>query len=198
MTTFVSIGPYCQTALILIEHNLRPYAFPFDYLFTSLEVIQDCIDDRFNKFLDKQYYRQGTDPTSTKHTLYCTYLDTDILIKQQMYDGKSGYYKPSTGNFFNHHNLLDNTSEYEMFQRRTERLMSLIESDQKLVFVYYNRFTSDYSDIVDFSNYCLKYNNIYILGIFENKDEKKVLYESSNCTLYQNYDKHSIFQRHGQ
>ena len=51
---FISIGPYCSTADILKKHNHRLQAFPFDYIFSSLEMIKHCINDQFNIFLDKK------------------------------------------------------------------------------------------------------------------------------------------------
>ena len=53
---FISIGPLCGTAEILKENNLRTSAYPFDYIFSSLEMVKHCINDRFNIFLDKNYY----------------------------------------------------------------------------------------------------------------------------------------------
>lgn len=76
---FVSIGPYCNTADILNQHNLRVNAYPFDYIFSSLEMVKHCINDRFNIFLDKSYYTKGNDNDSTRHSFYCKLLDTDIL-----------------------------------------------------------------------------------------------------------------------
>ena len=33
----------------------------------------------------------------------------------------------------------------------------------------------------------------FVLGIFENNEDKKILFENSNCKIYQNYDKKNIF-----
>jgi hypothetical protein len=53
---FISIGPYCSTAYILKVNNLRTESYPFDYIFSSLEIVKHCINDKFNIFLDKKYY----------------------------------------------------------------------------------------------------------------------------------------------
>ena len=61
------------------------------------------------------------------------------------------------------------------------------------MFVYYNCYTSDFDDIIDFYNNFSYNKNIYILGIFENNYNKKILYENINCKIYQNYHRQIIF-----
>lgn len=190
---FVSIGPYCETTIILDKYKIRLNAYPFDYIFSSLEMVKHAINDKFNIFLDKQYYTKGTDINSTRHSFYCKYLDTDILYHHHVRCNYSLFYKASSGNLFNHHNLLDNTV-YEQFVRRCNRLLDLINNQQtKTVFVYYNCYTNEFDDVIDFSNYFANNKNIYTVGILQNKNEKQILYENSNCKIYQNYDNEYIF-----
>ena len=191
---FISIGPYCATGDILKNHNLKTESYPFDNIFSSLEIVKHCIDDKFNVFLDKQYYTPGTCNKSTRHSFYAPFLDTRLLLIHHMVvDGWASDYKSSTGNFFNHHNLIDDTGDYEKFQRRCARLLALIESNEKIVFFYYNRYTTDYSDLIEFYNHFSYNKNIYIVGVFENmRDHPKILYENVNCKIYQNYDMYSI------
>ena len=49
---FISIGPYCSSADILKDNGLRNSSYPFDYIFSSLEMVKHCINDRFKIFLD--------------------------------------------------------------------------------------------------------------------------------------------------
>ena len=50
---FISIGPYCDATGMLKKHNLRLSSYPFDYIFSSLELIKHAIEDKFHIFLDK-------------------------------------------------------------------------------------------------------------------------------------------------
>ena len=84
---FISIGPYCCTAYLLKEHRLRRTAYPFDYIFSSLEIVKHALKDKFNIFLDKQYYAEGTAPDSTRHTFYCNLLDTEVLLQHHIIVG---------------------------------------------------------------------------------------------------------------
>jgi hypothetical protein len=190
---FISIGPYCSTADILKANNLRTEAYPFDYIFSSLEIVKHSINDKFNIFLDKKYYTYGTNKTSTRHSFYCKFLHTPLLLKHHIKFGYSNNYKVSNGNLFNHHNLIEDNGNYEKFKRRCNRLLSLIENNEKIVFVYYNCYTNNYDDIIDFYNNFSYNKNIYIVGIFQNNYDKKILYENINCKIYQNYHASIIF-----
>lgn len=189
---FISIGPYCCTADLLKKHRLRRIAYPFDYIFSSLEIVKHAINDKFNIFLDKQYYAEGTNMDSTRHTFYCKLLDTEVLLQHHQKENNPKEYKVSSGNMFHHHNLMSNDT-YENYTRRCNRLLNLINSGKKIGLVYYNCYTSDFDDIIDFSNNFVENKNIYVIGIFQNNGEQKILYESPNCKIYQNYDAKIIF-----
>ena len=183
---FISIGPYCSTTDILKENNLRTEAYPFDYIFSSLEIVKHCLNDKFMIFLDKKYYMYGNCKKSTRHSFYCNFLDTPLLQQHHIKFNYSKDYKVSEGNLFNHHNLIDDNDNYEKFKRRCERLLNLIEKNEKIVFVYYNCYTNDFNDIIDFYNFFSYNKNIY-------NYDKQILYENINCKIYQNYDKSIIF-----
>lgn len=189
---FISIGPYCSTADILKNNGLRNKAYPFDYIFSSLEMVKHCINDRFNIFLDKNYYKYCSEG-SMQHLFYSKFIDTEILRTHHI-----AHNLPHIANnltqreIFLHHNLFNNDI-YESFIRRCNRLLNLIDNNSKIVLVYYNCYTNDFNDIVDFTTFFSDNKNICVVGIFENNGDKKMLYESSNCKIYQNYDREFIF-----
>ena len=37
---FISIGPYCSSTDIIKNNGLRNSAYPFDYIFSSLEMVK--------------------------------------------------------------------------------------------------------------------------------------------------------------
>jgi hypothetical protein len=51
-----SIGDHCVTANFMRNAGLRRSAGPFDWIFSSLDVVAHCIEDDFEKFLDRNYY----------------------------------------------------------------------------------------------------------------------------------------------
>jgi len=193
---FISIGPYCYTADLLKKNNLRFNAYPFDWIFSSLEMVEHCIRDRFQTFLNKDYLVSppGGLGSKTQHTVYAKYLHTDILITYSNRGKnipKSEYLLPDDI-VFNHHDLLG--KDYNTFVRRCDRFMDLIDSSKKICLVYYNAYTREFDDIIKFATYCLKFKNIFVAGIFENKEEKKILYNKTNCKIYQNYDSLETFE----
>jgi len=189
---FISIGPYCSTTQILQQYNLRLQAYPFDYIFSSLEMIKHIIDNKFEIFLDKEYYIKGNHENSTKHLFYNEFLNTELLYLHHLKYNYPIDYKVSDTSLFNHHDLLDDTV-HETFKRRCNRLLDLINNNKKIVFVYYNCYTATFDDLIDFSNNFSDNKNIFVLGIFQNNLEKKILFENSNCKIYQNFDNKYIF-----
>lgn len=49
----ISVGPSCLTATELLDNKLRKESFPFDYIWSSLEMIEHCIEDKLKHFLIK-------------------------------------------------------------------------------------------------------------------------------------------------
>lgn len=187
---FVSIGPNCASANILESNGLRNRSYPFDYIFSSLEMVKHCITDRFNIFLDKKYYKPGK-ANSTYHLFYSKMIDTEIL-RRHHHDVPDIANNLINRQIFLHHNLFNNDI-YLSFVRRCNRLLNLIDNNNKLIFIYYNCYTDDFTDILDFYNNFSTNRNIYVVGIFENSNDKKMLFENSNCKIYQNYDINCIF-----
>ena len=77
---FICIGPYCITAHILKEYGKRKEAFPCDWIFSSLQMIEHCISDKFTTFLNSTYYENFSFGGATRHLFYQNMLDTDLLL----------------------------------------------------------------------------------------------------------------------
>ena len=94
---------------------------------------------------------------------------------------------------FNHHDLINNEDHYERFKRRVKRLLTLIESGVRVVFVYRDEYTNNHEELVALSRHLASTPNIYVLGIFDNTERSGVMYESKNCKIYQNMSHAYIF-----
>ncbi len=53
--TPISLGPDCLVAAELERLDLRPAAYPFDYIVSSLGMVEHCLDDGFRTFLDPDH-----------------------------------------------------------------------------------------------------------------------------------------------
>jgi putative papain-like cysteine peptidase DUF1796 len=76
----VSLGTNCYTAAVLERLGLKKEPFPFDWLSTTLPMVQSCIESDFAQLLDRQYYQpvvwQGK--TQYKHTFYDTHWNANF------------------------------------------------------------------------------------------------------------------------
>ena len=56
MTLFCSLGFHCQASKILIRNNIKKESYPFDWMFSNITIVKDCIENNFNKLLEQKYY----------------------------------------------------------------------------------------------------------------------------------------------
>ena len=54
-TKFISIGPCCFTTEYIKSSGLRTNSYPFDWIFSSIEMVNHCITNKFQTFLDLSY-----------------------------------------------------------------------------------------------------------------------------------------------
>ncbi|WP_373320663.1 DUF1796 family putative cysteine peptidase, partial [Acetobacter estunensis] len=52
----VSLGSFCFTAQMIQDAGLRRFSGPFDWVFSTPEIIQHCISDNFSDFLQRKNY----------------------------------------------------------------------------------------------------------------------------------------------
>lgn len=112
-----SLGTICHTASCIKEKNMKKCSYPFDWIFSNPEMIIDCINDDFVKFLDRSLHMASVRyPSNTKD--------------------KSGH-KIYGGHIFNHHYILEDT-QYEYFVRCVNRFRELTKiNDNKLFIISY-------------------------------------------------------------
>lgn len=75
--TIVSVGAHCLAANFLRTMGLRRASYPFDWLFSNLGIVQQCLDTDFADFLDPTHYepvplaaRRAPNEGYTHHRLY--------------------------------------------------------------------------------------------------------------------------------
>lgn len=171
---FVSIGPWCRSAEILRNYKLVDASYPFDWVFSSLVCVKDCIEDKFNKFLDTSFlYDIGKD--SSKHRYYNQMINTKQL---QLHHGHSR----GDWNFFNHHNLFDQ-KVLESHKRRCDRFMSLIEGREKVCLVYINYYNNEIEELIKFAEFFSDKKNIFILGLVKS-GKTELAYENRNTKIF--------------
>lgn len=117
---FISIGSKCITAMNLKQTGHRHAAYPFDWLFCSLAMVQHCIETNFVYFLDRKHIVRVSEDSSD-HLYYQDYLPLGTR---------------NTVAIFNHHNLCDD-AQYQTFSRRCARFMQrMYDKSKKVCLVY--------------------------------------------------------------
>lgn len=103
VTTFVSLGENCSTAWYLKQVGLKRASYPFDWIFSSPDIVLDCINDNFKRYLDKSLITPKRKKKSAGHNYY-------------------------HDNFFNHRNPLASDEDYNYHQRCCNRFTELLVS----------------------------------------------------------------------
>lgn len=143
---FCSLGPKCHSAKLLQYIGKKKESYPFDWIYSHLEMIVHCIKDEFKTFMNKQYYING-----------------DISLKMQTHI----YYYPNTITMFNHHNPLVKT-DYDFFKRCINRFQALLKSDRQKIFLYFAEFSAEIQNTIcefnlQFTEFTKNYKLLVIL-----------------------------------
>lgn len=107
---FVSLGQNCSTSWYLKQLGLKKESFPFDWIFSSPEIIRHCINDNFDRFLDKKLIYQHPSGNSAGHQYYHSKM-------------------------FNHRNPLKSNEDYLYYDRCCERFLRLMGDSSNIVYV---------------------------------------------------------------
>jgi len=123
--TVIPIGIRCEGAAHLKSNGERKNAFPFDWIFCSLDVVQHCIETNFSYFLDVSLYKTFVHPEHgirTHHLLYDDMNLSDTIILYHHIHADKG----DTFCTFVHQNMLD-VPTYDAFSRRAQRFMTTLD-----------------------------------------------------------------------
>lgn len=106
--TIISLGGHCATAGFLKETGLRQAAYPFDWLFSSLEMVDHCLSDDFATFLNPEHHEP---------------VALHSRVSKDVQRAHHAFYRRNFGieYVFNHHEMPD---ELDHFKRTVERFRS--------------------------------------------------------------------------
>lgn len=109
-----SLGNNCHTATLLKRNQWKKESYPFDWIFSNINLVKHCIDDKFDKFLDQQYY-PDKDPKSWQ--------------QNHVY-----YFPFSEDKMFNHKNPMKE-DDYQYYQRCVKRFNQFVKKPEFKVFL---------------------------------------------------------------
>ena len=105
----VSFGENCNSSWYIKESGNKKASYPFDWIFSSPEIILHALKDEFKTFLD----RDNIFPVGKK---------------------RAGHYIYHS-RMFNHRNPLENEVHYEYYKRAAIRLKNLLKDQKNIVFI---------------------------------------------------------------
>lgn len=123
---YCSLGEFCHASTLLKNNGLKQASFPFDWIFSNVDMVKHCINDDFKTYLDKSHYvTDSVNENICQHVLYNEMIGKDHLT------------------IFNHHNPLTNEDHYAYFERCVNRFREMLASSEEKTFVIFHRGSFD-------------------------------------------------------
>lgn len=134
MYKVISFGHRCSSASFIKRLNLKTESYPFDWLISKLDVIQNCIETRFVHFLHSQNYVTTDMETfnlidNVKHHICYETIQVNTYYESDSTNNQTYQCKLA----MNHRNILN---DYEYYKRCINRLYELLDSDIQKYYVY--------------------------------------------------------------
>ena len=105
----ISIGQNCNSSWYLKQTNNRKSSYPFDWIFSSSEIVTHAIKDGFVSFLDKKSIFPINNG-SAGHLFYHSKM-------------------------FNHKSPVNSGEDYDYYKRCVDRFINIINSGKSIIFV---------------------------------------------------------------
>jgi hypothetical protein len=145
-TLFIPFGHRCSSAAILDKYDLCDESLPFDSVVSKLNVIRDCLENGFGRFLDATNYVKVK-------TLTVNVIDGSVEVCCDELPNVNRYYEdaiatsnPKTEDLTNRstyhlqlaltHHDLSSAEDYASFSRRCARLDAVLKQDRRKVYIY--------------------------------------------------------------
>jgi len=121
-----SLGVCCHTAEIIKRYGYKLESYPFDWLVSAPKIIGHCIEDDFNKLLDRNEY---------------------LPVRGQEQGKQCGHSFYSPRNMFNHINPLVFQDDYEYLLRCVDRFRELLRRTNNKLFIILSPNHTDPKDV---------------------------------------------------
>ena len=185
----ISLGSFCHVGQFLKDNNLKNCSYPFDWVHSNAHMVKSCIDNNFEKLLNKEMYIDNINNPNDKNK--CGHL----------------FYHKS---MFEHHNPR-NKKDYEYLVRCIDRFRDVLTGNihyEKILFIILltknnsgnNKSIEDYSIFLRLKNILTSYlpNSILIIinsiNILEIDKDLKFMQTINNNYMNYKIDNQQIQQ----
>jgi hypothetical protein len=127
MMPVIGLGTLCLTSQTLKQMGFKNSSMPFDWIFSSPEMVEHAIADDFREFLDRKNLKA---------------VPNDLRPELDHYLADNVFYRDNFGMkyIYNHHNPDDNDDDYDYFCRCVDRFRSTLNSSKKVLFVMFQHY----------------------------------------------------------
>lgn len=173
----ISLGYNCSIANALIETCNRKYSFPYDWCMTTDIVLIEHFQNDFQTFFKRENFKKA----KTTNRSACEYKDSDSTNPIIDYVHAGSYKNLMNDKYYADMNL--------MFQRRISRLLDILNSSKKVLFVRYYKSGDNYDNILKLINIIReKYTDlrfkILLFGYNNNNDNNEFVINAPEGTIY--------------
>lgn len=130
----VGLGTLCLTSQFLKQLGLKEASMPFDWIFSSPEMIHHAIRDDFKEFLDLGNVEE---------------IPLDRRPHPELHRANHTFYRDHFGVHFiyNHHEPSLNDADHDYFVRCVERFRALLRSSDDVIFLQFRNIFSEPSEL---------------------------------------------------
>ncbi|MBN3849918.1 hypothetical protein G3N58_24295 [Paraburkholderia sp. Ac-20342] len=120
-SSVISIGSHCVTAGEIKRFGLKKSSYPFDWIFSNVAMVADCIKDDFEKFLDRRYHKAvPVEERRFRNANYCQHT----------------YYLERFGiNFVFNHRDITSDEDFAYYSRCVERFRAVLNGNEPTLFL---------------------------------------------------------------
>ena len=140
MHKVISFGHRCSSASFIKLLDLKTESYPFDWIVSKLDVIQNCIETNFVHFLNVNNYVATNTETYNMIDNTKYHICYENIQVNEFYETDNTNNNISTYNYklaLTHHNL-NNVDDYEYYQRCIDRFNNLFEMDIRKYYIYFH------------------------------------------------------------
>jgi len=123
----IGLGTLCLTSQTLKQMGFKKSSMPFDWIFSSPEMVEHAIADDFREFLDRKNLKT---------------VPEDLRPEPDHYLSDNIFYRDNFGikYIFNHHDPDRNDDDYKYFCRCVDRFRSALRGPEKVLFVMFQHY----------------------------------------------------------
>ncbi|MGH1573446.1 DUF1796 family putative cysteine peptidase [Methylobacterium sp. P31] len=123
----VGLGTLCLTSHTLKQMGLKKSSMPFDWIFSSPEMVEHAIRDDFKEFLDRDNLKD---------------IPVELRPDPHLYQADNTFYRDNFNikYIFNHHNPELSEDDYNYFRRCVDRFRSLLRGTNRTLFVMFQHY----------------------------------------------------------